>query len=99
METYFLNYKIFYLFKSSKFSIDDSNLGNPFFNFILKNLVLYLDKNKSKKIQFESNLYELLKDLYISDVNYLIIEKKFIRKIIWNIHLLISIIFFPKMTE
>ena len=70
-------YLLFYLFKSSKFSNDDSNLGNPFLNIILKNLVIFLDKNINKEKNVSENFYELLKDLYISDIGYLINIKKF----------------------
>lgn len=65
-------YLLFYLFKSSKFSKDYSNLGNPFINLILKNFVIFLDKKINKEKKVAENFYELLKDLYISDVNYLI---------------------------
>ena len=75
-----LYYLLFYLFKSSKFSSDDSNLGNPFLNVILKNLVIFLDKNINKEKKVGENFYELLKDLYISDVSYLISINKFYEK-------------------
>ena len=65
-------YVLFYLFKSSKFSNDETNLGNPFMNLILKNLVIFLDQRNNNDILIENNLYELLKDLYISDMCYLI---------------------------
>ena len=65
-------YLLFYLFKSSKFSNDESNLGNPFINLILKNLVIFLDQKNNNAIMVENNFYELLKNLYISDISYLI---------------------------
>ena len=70
-------YLLFYLFKSSKFSNNESNLGNPFINLILKNFVIFLDQKNNNEIMVETNFYELLKDLYISDVSYLIDVKNF----------------------
>ena len=70
-------YLLFYLFKSSKFSNDESNLGNPFINLILKNFVIFLDQKNNNEILVEKNFYELLKDLYISDISYLIKIKNF----------------------
>ena len=70
-------YLLFYLFKSSKFSNDLSNLGNPFINLILKNFVIFFDQKNNNEILVEKNFYELLKDLYISDISYLIKIKNF----------------------
>ena len=70
-------YLLLYLFKSSKFSNDESNLGNPFINLILKNFVIFLDQKNNNEILVEKNFYELLKDLYISDISYLIKIKNF----------------------
>ena len=68
-------YLLFYTFKVSKFSKEITNLGNPYINIILKVFVIILDKKFNNQIKIENNFYELLKDLYISDINNLINEE------------------------
>ena len=75
---YFL---IFYQFKGSSVP----NIGNSYLNLTLKNFVIYLDKKFKNKIQFSDNLYELLKELYISDMNILVYNKYYPeRNILYN---------------
>ena len=62
-------YILFYAFKISKNSNDISNIGDTFINLCLKNFVIFLDKKYSNIMRLENNLYDLLKDLYISDIN------------------------------
>ena len=51
------------------------NIGNTYLNLTLKNFVIFLDKKFKGKINFGDNLYELLKELYISDMNFLVNNK------------------------
>ena len=66
---YFL---LFYQFQLTENTKEFSNIGSTYLNLTLKNFVIFLDKKFKDKIQFGDNLYELLKELYISDMNYLI---------------------------
>ena len=63
---------LFYQFKTSENPQVFSNIGNPYLNLCLKNFVIFLDQKFKDRFQFGDNLYELLKELYISDVNYLV---------------------------
>ena len=65
-------YLLFYKFKASEKSNEFSNIGNIYLNLTLKNFVIFLDKRYKDKIKFGDNLYELLKELYISDINFLV---------------------------
>ena len=63
---------LFYLMKTSQNSTDVCNIGNTILNLALKNFVIFLDTKLKTKFKFSENLYELLKQLYIYDVNYLV---------------------------
>ena len=65
-------YLLFYEFKIPNNSNGILNIGDPYINLIFKNFVINLDRRLKRKIKIENNFYELLKDLYISDINNLI---------------------------
>ena len=71
-------YLLFYEFKDLKLYKDKSNIGNVYINLILKNFVIYLDQKLRTHIK--QNLYELLKNLYLSDINYLISQNLYRKK-------------------
>lgn len=71
-------YLLFYEFKDLKLYKDKTNIGNVYINLILKNFVIYLDQKLRTHIK--QNLYELLKNLYLSDINYLISQNLYTKK-------------------
>ena len=66
---YFL---LFYILKTSQKPNDRHNIGDTILNLSLKNFVIFLDKKFKNKFNSNENLYQLLKELYIYDVLYLV---------------------------
>ena len=73
-------YLLFYGFKLPNNSNGILNIGEPYVNLIFKNFVIYFDKKLRRKIKVKNNFYELLKDLYLSDINDLIKKHLYPRK-------------------
>ena len=69
------SYILFYAFKDTKQYEDISNIKNAYINLIFKNFVKFLDINYKHRINFGKNLFELMQDIYIYDINYLISKK------------------------
>ena len=65
-------YLLFYEFKIPNNSNGILNIGDPYINLIFKNFVINLDRRLKRRIKVKNNFYELLKELYISDINDLI---------------------------
>ena len=65
-------YLLFYQFKSRANANELSNIGNTLINIILKNFVIFLDKKYKNVVDFGDNLYELFKELIVSDTLYLV---------------------------
>ena len=65
-------YFLFYGMKTSQNSTDFCNIGDTILNVSLKTFVIFLDTKLKNKFNLAENLYELLKQLYIYDVNYLV---------------------------
>ena len=67
-----LFYLFFYVFKDPKLYNEISNIGNVYINLIIKNFVIFLDQQYKNRIKLGKNLFELLQELYLPDINYLI---------------------------
>ena len=65
-------YLLFYKFKDLNLFNEISNIGNVYINLLLNNFVIFLDQQYKNKINFGKNLFELLQELYLVDIHYLI---------------------------
>ena len=61
-----LYYLLLYKFKDLKQTKNNNNFGNIYINLILKNFIIYLDKNLKS---LGKNLFNLLNQLYLFDIN------------------------------
>ena len=62
---------LFYEFKDLKNYNEISNIGNVYVNLLLKNFAIYLDQKFRALLKSNKNLFELLQELYIVDIDYL----------------------------
>ena len=65
---------LIYIFKD-KSSYKNNNIDNVYINLIIKNFVIFLNENYYNKLNLNSNLFDLLKELYKEDIKYLMNQK------------------------